>query len=102
MSAATDVGKLLRPFWGRVTVIESPVDEEDRNGIIVPLTRDEGGDFLRGVVQHVDQTYHDMDSWAEYVRKIAPGTVVFFRKGVRIRDSYVVEIADILAFEADE
>lgn len=96
--------KALRPFWGRVLIADSPADEEQReSGLVVPLHHDgQKDEFRRGVVVHIDQTYHDLTSWGDYARQIDSGTPVFFRRGVKIGiDTWVVDIDDILAFEAD-
>lgn len=96
--------KALRPFWGRVLLIESAVDEEQRkSGLIVPLHREgQESEFKRGVVYRIDQTYHELTQWGDYARQIDTGTAVFFRGGIKIGvDTWVVDIDDILAFESD-
>lgn len=96
--------KALRPFWGRVLVVESSADEEQRqSGLIVPLHHEgQTAEFKRGVVQHLDQTYHDLTEWGDYARHIDAGTAVFFRGGIKIGvDTWVVDIDDILAYEGD-
>lgn len=103
MTETTVAERQLRPFWGRVTVIESAVDEEEReSGLIVPLAGlDEK--VRRGVVLHIDQTYHDTEGhWNAYARQINSGTVVYFKDGHRILDTWVVDISDVLAFELDD
>lgn len=108
MTSETSVAqRQLRPFWGRVTVLESPVDEEEReSGLIVPLLAVQGekvDPVHRGVVLHIDQTYHDTEGhWNAYARQINSGTVVYFKDGRRILDTWVVDIADVLAFELDD
>lgn len=96
------VGQRLRPFWGRVSVMDSPVDEEQTaSGLIVPLRHEEMKDEVarRGVVLHIDQTYQDLSGWGDYARRLEPGTVVYFREGKKIGDCWIVDIDDILAYE---
>jgi hypothetical protein len=96
--------RTLVPFWGRVTVLPSPVDEEQLpSGLIVPIRHDESRDVCdRGIVLAVDQTYHDLSGpWAEYALRLTPGIVVHFRRGVRIGEAVVVDIDDILAYESE-
>jgi co-chaperonin GroES (HSP10) len=91
--------KTIRPFWGRVSVLPSPVEETERpSGVIVPMKFDGADDVKRGVVLAVD------DDWVEPERKRAaellpPGTVVYYKGGTRIHDVVVLGMAEIVAFE---
>ncbi len=91
------------PFWGRVTVVESPVDESQRDsGLILPSNyrEEEEVDVRRGVVLAVDHGYWDANPHAsEYVHRIDSGTVVFFTGGIRIGDAWVIQIHEIIGFE---
>lgn len=101
----TMTAKQIRPFWGRVAIMESPVDETERpSGLIVPMRHEGQTDPLtRGVVLRVDQGYHDKGGeWADYVQLIDQGTVVYFRNGVKLEDIWIVDVSDILAYESDE
>lgn len=94
--------KSIRPFWGRVAVVESPVDEIGReSGLLVPLKHDGEQEFRRGVVVSVDTEWSDPDRKAA-CELIVPGTVVYFKGGTLIIDVYVIEINEILAYEAFE
>jgi co-chaperonin GroES (HSP10) len=102
--SATSVGQRVRPFWGRVAIMESPVDQEQRpSGLIVPLKHEEIEETCRrGVVLHIDQRYHELDGWGVYAQQIDAGTVVYFTKGVRVGDTWIVDISDVLAYEDGE
>jgi co-chaperonin GroES (HSP10) len=90
-------GTRLLPFWGRITVLPSPVDEEQRESGLVLPHRFEGDEGVRrGVVLHVDQLRHEE---AESVAQLVPGTVVYYRSGTPILDVVVVERKDVLVFE---
>jgi hypothetical protein len=90
----------LRPFWGRILVLPSSVDEHERaSGLIVP-NEYEGDDHVRrGVVTHVDRWRAEPISSPE---DLVPGTVVYYRGGVRVLDAIVLERNEILAYEAAE
>lgn len=93
--------KKLRPFYGRVAVMDSPVDEEQRgSGLIVPV---KGEGFQRGVVLEYDSLGEDNAYTTAVIDAgvLVPGTVIFYRSGVRIGDVTVVELSEILAYEAD-
>lgn len=88
------VMKELRPFFGRVTVSPSEVNEEQTaSGLIVPL----GGEdrFLRGVLLHVSTEPPGLGADV-----LEPGMIVFYRRGTRILDVVVVDLQDIIAYEA--
>lgn len=88
--------KSLRPFWsllpGRVTVIASSATEEQReSGLVVPITHDGDDGAKRGVVLDV----------TEEGTPIEAGSVIFYRRGIKIGDVVVVDLVDVLAYEAD-
>jgi hypothetical protein len=90
----------LRPFWGRVTVLPSPVDEIQRDsGVIVPITGawdDEGTrPFERGIVLHVAACGVPAEA------ALPEGSVVYYESGDRIGDVVVVKFQDIVAFMED-
>lgn len=90
----------LRPFWGRILVLPSSVDESERaSGIIVPMGETLGGPRIkRGVVLHIDPWRGEPIASAE---DIVPGTVVYYRDGVQVLDGVILERAEILAYEVD-
>lgn len=93
--------KQLRPFWGRVTVMESPVDEEQRqSGLVVPIAFDGDDGMKRGVVLDVHAKGPGLLEDAAEI--LTSGTVVYYRGGVRIGDVVVVELGDVVAYEADQ
>lgn len=92
----------LRPYWGRVMLIESHVTEETRtSGIVVPVT-DSDSTLQRGVVQHVDMVWHEDAPTRGLAELLLPGTVVYYRNGWKIGDVIFVDTDDIVAFEADQ
>jgi co-chaperonin GroES (HSP10) len=89
----------LRPFWGRVLVVESPVDEEQRqSGLIVPHKFEGSADVRRGVVVDVDGEWSDPDRRAA-AERLPPGTVVWYRGGTRVGEFVLMQIDDVLAYE---
>lgn len=94
--------KDIRPFWGRVAVVESPVDEAQReSGLLVPMKHDGHQTFRRGVVVHVDGEWSDPDR-TNSANQLPPGTVVYFTGGHLIVDVYIVDMNEILAYEVHE
>lgn len=91
--------KKLRPFWGRIAIIETDVDQEEReSGLIVPI--DKPDNIKRGVVQHVDKHDQDSDGSREYLdERISVGAVVYFTGGIKISDLWIVDRNDIIAYE---
>lgn len=90
------LAKELRPFWGRVAVLPSPVDEEERpSGLVLPLKHEDDAGILRGVVVALDEVYDQTRNF----ERISAGTVVYYRGGVRIRDVVILDAAEILAYE---
>jgi len=93
----TETAVKILPFWGRITLVESPVDEEQhKSGLVLPHSVDEG--VHRGVVQSVDQFHHEE---VESITDLRPGTVVYYRAGTKILDVVVVNRSDILAYESE-
>lgn len=94
--------KAIKPFWGRVAVMDTPVDEVVRDsGLSVPIKSDDFNQpFRRCVVASVDSDWSDTDR-KNACELIVPGTVVYIKHdaGVRIIDLYVIELGDILAYE---
>jgi hypothetical protein len=92
----------LRPFHGYVTVIESPVDEAQRqSGLIVPLTAETGKCQLeRGVVLQVADL--DANGMPRALDGIREGSVIYYRHGDRILDVIVVPFGAIVAYMDDE
>lgn len=87
----------LRPFWGRVTVLPSPVDEVEReSGVIVPLGR-EHSDYDRGIVLHVATC----GIMADALDILQEGMVVYYEHGATIGDVIVVNISDVVAYIED-
>lgn len=84
----------LRPMYGYATLIQSTVDEEQRDsGLIVPI----GAELKRGVILHL------ADVGGDYSTLLPEGTVVFYRNGTSIGDVVLVSISeDILAYEENE
>lgn len=89
--------KKLRPYYGRISVLESPVDEEQRDsGLIVHIDTDHG--IKRGVVANVDRVEGDPSE--EYMReRIVEGTVVYYLGGVKISDLTFITSSEIIAYE---
>lgn len=93
--------KLIKPFWGRASVIESPVDEEQReSGLIVPYNHDGVEEYKRGIIIDVDQYW--LEGSAEYssAQLLQPGTVVYFKPGLKLGELYIIPLQDVLAFES--
>lgn len=92
------VMKDVRPFYGRVTVspTKGDVEEQTASGLIVPVTGNDGERFLRGILLHVAAD-PPPGSGADVLE---PGMVIFYRRGTRILDVVVVDLPDIIAYEA--
>lgn len=89
----------VQPFWGRVAVAPSPVDEEQNaSGLIVPHRYDGDDGVKRGVVVAVDALRVEQ---TESVEDLLPGTVVWYRNGVKVRDVDIVDRCDVLAYERE-
>lgn len=93
MVSPTMVG--LRPWWGRVAVLPSPVDEMERDsGLVIPiaLAADDGHrQFSRGIVLHVASCGVPSEAMP------ADGSVVYYENADRIGDVDVVNYRDIIA-----
>jgi hypothetical protein len=90
----------VRPFWGRATLMESPVDDAQRpSGLIVPMGKDAGSDVKRGVLLHIDEHWDESQLVSDQLK---PGMAVFYRGGVSIADVIVVEMNEILAYELED
>jgi hypothetical protein len=89
----------LRPFWGRIMVLPSNLDDEARpSGLVVPLVyRD--SPVKRGIVAHVDRTRAEQ---SESIDDIEPGTVVYYVDGLRIQDCVMLLRHEIVAYEVGE
>jgi hypothetical protein len=95
--------KLVRPFWGRATVIESPVDETERqSGLIVPHRHEGDDDVRRGVILDIDRVFDDGSAPGKSSEQIDKGMVVYFQGGVQVLDVIVLRMDEIVAFEAAE
>lgn len=104
MMTKVHTGSKIAPFWGRVAVLPSPVDQTERDsGLIIPLHHDgEGGDVLRGVVVELDRTYHEIiGQYRDYAQRIDTGTVIYYRDPLRVLDLDIVHMEDILAYEKE-
>lgn len=91
----------LRPFWGCVTVVDSPVDEEThRSGLIVPLSHANFNEPLRrGVVQHVSEYDHHGDTWSP---GLVPGMVVYYETGHELLDVVIVPLHHVVGYLEDD
>lgn len=94
----------VRPFWGRILVIDSPVDEEQlQSGLIVPIQSKEYSALTRAVVIQHDPHYIDHEDTLGYphITVLPLGTVVWYLTdlGKRIGDVVVLDVDDIWAFE---
>lgn len=84
---------VIRPFYARISVVPSPVDESQRpSGLIVPWGEDKLH-LNRGVVVAIDQS-----SWLP-TTDLREGMVVWYAASVRCGDVVLVEAEDIWAFE---
>jgi hypothetical protein len=96
----------VAPFWGRVAVLPSPVDQtQRRSGLVVPIgaVEEDGEAVQRGVVSAVDEGASAVEAWAEYVAVLHPGVVVYYQRkhGRRVLDLDLLDLSDILAYERD-
>ncbi len=90
----------LRPFWGRIMVIPSSLDEEQRaSGLILPVVGESYTPVRRGVVAHVDKVRHEL---ADSIDELVPGTVVYYIDGLRIADAVMLNRSEIVAYEVPE
>lgn len=85
----------VKPFWGRVSVADTPVDEHQRDtGLILPFGTIEDH-LTRGIVVAVDDAYQD----SQYAGRLQPGMIVWYARGRRILDVTIVDFEDIYAFQ---
>lgn len=97
----TLIAKTIRPYigHGRAALSESPVDEvQTSSGLIRPLSFDGDDAVRRGVVLSCV-----IDPLAIF-REIEPlevGAAVWYRSGIRIADVVIVDLQNVLAYEAD-
>lgn len=85
----------VKPFWGRVSVANTPVDEHQRDtGLILPFGSIEDH-LVRGVVVAVDSAYEN----STYAGVLQPGMIVWYRAGRRILDVTIVDFEDIYAYQ---
>lgn len=86
----------VKPFWGRVAVAESTVDDHERqSGLILPWGTDDQH-LLRGVVTDVDPDYDD-----GHLSALKPGMVVWYSRGRRVLDVTIVDAEHIYAYETE-
>lgn len=91
----TTTATQIMPFYGRVLLIASPVDEDERpSGLIVPLKVEGGADYNRGVLVALSG-----DGAHPGENALEVGMVVYYRRGWKIRDWILVDLPDILAYE---
>lgn len=87
----------IKAFCNSVTVLPSPVDEnETASGIIVPLDYEGNAKIERGVIISKGECHCEM--WD----RLRPGLVIFYKKGTQIRDVVVVFHDDIVAYEEED
>lgn len=94
----------VRPFWGRILLMDSAATEEQTaSGLIVPV-QDEDPELTRAVVVQHDPHFMDSPSGLGYpsIDIIPVGSVVWYRTelGKRVGDVVVVDPDDIWAYEA--
>lgn len=95
--------KNVLPFWGRATLMDSPVDEATReSGLIVPLTAEAGTDVKRGVLLALDEHWDNRNEGYRICDQIHVGMVVYYKGGIKIGDVIVVEMNQIIAYEGDD
>lgn len=95
------VAAAIRPFWGRVTVQESPVDEtETPSGLVLPMQHEGDDGVVRGVVLHCSD-WSAIGLTTDAAALLAPGTVVYYpaKAGLKISGVVILHHADVLAYE---
>lgn len=101
MSAQSRVALALRPFWGRVTVSESTVDEtETPSGLVLPMKHEDDDGILRGVVLHCSDR-NPGGLTCDAADHLLPGTVVYYSAmaALRVAGVTILHHADVLAYE---
>jgi co-chaperonin GroES (HSP10) len=101
--SSTLVMHKVRPFWGRVLVMDSPVDEEElASGLIVPVQMEDSA-LTRAVVMHHDKHYLEhVEAGYPTTELIPVGTVIWYLHGQRVGDVVIVDADDIYAYEEDQ
>lgn len=98
----SEAARRVRPFWGRVSVMPSPVDEEELpSGLVLPLRHEGGKELVRGVVERVDENWSHPDMQAA-ADQLKPGTVVYYQESdelPRIRGLVILKVSDVFAVE---
>ena len=98
MTEISDTAKKIQPFWGRVALLPSPVDEYQRaSGLVVPDKYEGEEGIHRGIVIAVD----DGDGFLPIMHILEVGMVVWHLGGYTVRDTVIVRGEDIIAYEAD-
>lgn len=88
------MSKHLKPYYARITVLPTPVDEvQHENGLILPIDLTAGVE--RGVVEATSES-HDESPWG-----FPPGTIVYYflHDAVQIGEVQVVKLEDVIAYE---
>lgn len=96
-------GPKMRPFFGRVMVMPSPVDEAQReSGLVIPMAYEGDDGIKRGVVAGIDDAFDE--AYAEYsFHEIIPiGTVVYYTGGITIQGYVFLGGKEIIALEVEE
>lgn len=102
MNTSEIIMRKVKPFWGRATVMASPVDEEQlQSGLILPVKLDETHGVKRGVLVDVDRHWDDATPGRLVSDQIRTGMAVYYRNGIQIGDVIVVEMGDIIAYEEE-
>lgn len=102
MTEISDTAKMIRPFWGRVALLPSPVDEYQRaSGLVLPDHYDGSEGIYRGVVIATDPSTEGIPGFAS-MESLPVGTVVWYiGGGYIVRDTVIVNPDDIIAVEGD-
>ena len=93
----------VRPFWGRILVLDSPVDEEQtESGLIVPVQSKDNPELTRAIVIQHDPHYAEHpDIGYPHTELLPIGTVIWYitTLGKKIGDVVAVDVDDIWAYE---
>jgi co-chaperonin GroES (HSP10) len=104
VSVQSTVAAQLRPFWGRVTVSESTVDEaETPSGLVLPMKHADDDGILRGVVLHCSDRAASGYT-CDAADSLTPGTVVYYSAmaALKIAGVTILHHSDVLAYEEDD
>lgn len=100
------MNRRLRPYWGRITMSDSPVDEEQtESGLIVPLKANgEDSSLKRAVVMETHlQAWENDDTHHACVEELEPGRVVWYdsssERVFRLGETVICWPGDIVALE---